>query len=61
VDEIYCGATSGGNGTYNSVAIEPVDGGDDAVYVSVSRVVNGTPVQFIEMFTLSYFKIRGTV
>jgi hypothetical protein len=50
------GATSGGNGTYNSVAIEPVDGGDDAVYVSVSRVVNGTPVQFIEMFTPELFQ-----
>ena len=50
------GATSGGNGTYNSVAIEPVDGGDDAVYVAVSRVVNGTPVQFIEMFTPELFQ-----
>ena len=50
------GATSGGNGTYNSVAIEPVDGGDDDVYVAVSRVVNGTPVQFIEMFTPELFQ-----
>ena len=50
------GATSGGNGTYNSVAIEPIDGGDDAVYVAVSRVVNGAPVQFIEMFTPELFQ-----
>jgi chitodextrinase len=50
------GATSGGNGTYNSVAIIPVDGADDAVYVAVSRVVNGTPVQFIEMFTPELFQ-----
>lgn len=52
---MVAGATSGGNGLFNSVAIIPIQGADDQVWVSVSRVVNGTPVQFIEMFTPELF------
>ena len=50
------GSTASGPGLYNSCAINPVQGSDDQVWVAVSRIVNGTPVQFIEMFTPELFK-----
>lgn len=53
--QIISGSTSGGNGLFNSVAIIPVSGSDDQVWVSVSRIVNGVRVQFIEVFTSELF------
>ncbi len=49
------GNTSGGAGIYNDCTIISVQGGDDQVWVAVSRIVNGTPVQFIEMFSNELF------
>ena len=49
------GLTSGGNGIYNSVAIIPQVGGDDQVWVAVTRMINGVQQQFIEMFTPELF------
>lgn len=52
---MVAGATSGGNGTFNSIAIYPVAGTDDQIWVSVSRIINGVQQQFIEVFTPELF------
>ena len=50
------GSSTGGPGRYKSVSIIPTDNNDDQVWVSVERVINGTTVQFIEMFTPELFQ-----
>jgi len=53
--KVVAGSTASGTGTYNSVAVAPVQGADDQVWTSVSRIVNGSQVQFIELFTNELF------
>jgi len=53
---IIPGSTSGGAGIFNDIAITPVQGNDDQVWVSVNRMVNGSLVQFIEIFTSEIFQ-----
>lgn len=50
------GTSSGGQGAFESVAIIPQDGGDDQIWVSVRRVINGNTVRFIELFTNELFQ-----
>jgi hypothetical protein len=45
------GSTAMGPGIFESVCVLPQDGGDDLVFVSVKRNINGSIVRYIEFFT----------
>jgi hypothetical protein len=49
------GSSAVGAGLFESVAILSVDGGDDQIWVSVQRNINGSVVRWIEIFTSEYF------
>ena len=49
------GTSSGGYGLFRSVGIFPQDSADDQVWVSVQRTINGSLVNYIELFASEFF------
>ena len=47
---VVAGNDTRGQGSYESVAIIPGDGGDDQIWVSVKRYIDGAYVRYIEYF-----------
>jgi hypothetical protein len=48
---IVAGYSSGGPGAFQTIAILPQDNGDDIVWVTCRRVINGTPTLCVEYFS----------
>ena len=52
---LTAGASSGGEGLFESLALLLVDGADDQIWVIVNRVINGSVCRFVEYFSAETF------
>jgi len=52
---LTAGASSGGEGLFESLAILQVDGADDQIWVVVNRTINGSVCRYVEYFSAETF------